>query len=140
MRKKVFLFLILNSVAVVFAQKATTFNQNSIVFKDNIFTIVTDSLSHNLGDIPPINNKLVKFFKYIGEKPAYITRAWTGDPHFICEYPKEPLIKGKIYSFTVCFSNQGRVGSFNKVMGFNLSSGERIPFTFKGNVVSAKLK
>jgi hypothetical protein len=140
MKKIILLVLLLNSIVMLYGQKTTTLNPNSIVFKDTLFTIVTDSLSHNLGDIPPFNNKLVKYFKYIGSESVYITRAWTGDPHFICEYPTSPLIKGEIYSFTVCFSNQGRVGHFNKVMGFNLSSGERISFTFKGNVVPVKLK
>jgi len=121
---------------MVYGQKTTTFDPNYIVFKDTIFSIVTDSLSHDLGDIPAVNNKLVKWFKYIGKEPVVIVKAWTNDPHFICGYPKEPLINGEIYSFTVCFSNNGRAGHFNKIMGFDLSSGERISFRFKANVIS----
>lgn len=121
---------------MVYGQKPTIFDPNSIVFKDTTFSIVTDSLSHDLGDIPALNNELIKWFKYIGKEPAVIVKAWTNDPHFICEYPKGPLIKGKIYTFTVCFCNQGRLGKLNKEMGFYLSTGERISFIFKGNVVS----
>ncbi|MEI6349085.1 MAG: hypothetical protein WCP69_14150 [Bacteroidota bacterium] len=135
MRKIILLVLLLNSIVVLSGQKTTTDNPNSIVFKDTLFSIVTDLLNHNLGDIPAVNNKLVKYFKYIGKESVCIVKAWTSDPHFICEYPIEPLVIGKIYSFTVCFSNNGRVGHFNKVMGFDLSSGERIYFRFKANVV-----
>jgi len=123
-----------------YGQKTTTFEPNSIVFKDTTFSIVTDSLSHDLGDIPAINNKLVKWFKYIGKEPVIIVKAWTNDPHFICEYPNEPLINGNIYSFTVCFSNHGRVGRLDKLMGFYLSSGERISFRFKANVIPSIIK
>jgi hypothetical protein len=138
MRKIILLVLLLNSIVVLYGQKTTTENPNSIEFKDTLFSIVTDSLSHNLGDIPAVNNKLVKYFKYIGKESVCIVKAWTSDPHFICEYPNEPLVIGKIYSFSVCFSNNGRVGHFNKVMGFDLSSGERISFRFKANVVTVK--
>lgn len=138
MRKIILLVLLLNSIVVLYGQKTTTENPNSIEFKDTLFSIVTDSLSHNLGDIPAVNNKLVKYFKYIGKESVSIVKAWTSDPHFICEYPIEPLVIGKIYSLTVCFSNNGRLGHFNKVMGFDLSSGERISFRFKANVVTVK--
>lgn len=104
------------------------------IFRDTAGTIATDSFVHDLGSIPKVNNTLVKFFKYTGKEPAFITRTWTGDPHFICEYPHEPLVKGKIYSFTVCFA-QTVPGVFNKTMGFDLSNGERISFVFKANVL-----
>lgn len=75
-------------------------DSTNITFRDTIFNIAVDSISNNLGQIVPTNdnNRLVKFFKYIGAEPIFITRAWTGDPHFICEYPKEQLLPNKIHS------------------------------------------
>lgn len=106
----------------------------NMTFKDTIFNFAFDSIAHNLGNIVPTNenNHLVKYFKYIGTEPILITRAWTGDPHFICEYPREPLIPNKIYSFTICFWHEGRQGKMVKVMGFDLSDSNRILFTFTG--------
>ena len=106
----------------------------NITFKDTVFNFAFDSISHNLGDIVPTNenNRLVKYFKYIGTEPIVITRPWTDDPHFICEYPREPLIPNKIYSLTICFWHQDRQGKMTKVMGFNLSDGNRISFKFTG--------
>jgi len=106
----------------------------NMTFKDTVFNFAFDSIAHNLGNIVPTNenNRLVKYFKYIGKEPIVITRAWTGDPHFICEYPQEPLIPNKIYSFTICFWHQDRQGKMAKVMGFDLSDGNRISFMFTG--------
>jgi hypothetical protein len=108
-----------------------TFN---ITFKDTVYKFAFDSISHNLGDIVPTNenNRLVKYFKYIGTAPIVITKARTGDPHFICEYPREPLIPNKIYSFTICFWHQDRQGIIIKEMGFDLSDGNRISLKFTG--------
>lgn len=140
MKTRILLILQLMITVMGYGQKTTAFDTNTIVFKDTTFSIVTDSLSHDLGDIPAVNNELVKWFKYIGKEPVVIVKAWTNDPHFICGYPKEPLINGQIYSFTVCFSNNGRIGRFNKIMGFDLSSGERISFRFKANVIQSIIK
>jgi len=106
----------------------------NITFKDTVFNFAFDSIAHNLGNIVPTNenNRLVKYFKYIGTEPIIITRAWTGDPHYICEYPRESLIPNKIYSFTICFYHQDRQGKMTKVMGFDLSDGNRISFKFTG--------
>ena len=126
------------TVALTFGQNGqsqkTIQDSINISFKDTVFSIALDSISHNLGQIVPTNdnNRLVKYFKYIGTEPIFITGAWTGDPHFICEYPKEQLIPNKIYSFTVCFWHQDRQGSMTKMMGFDLSDGNRISFKFTG--------
>jgi hypothetical protein len=105
---------------------------STIVFKDTVLNFVFDSISHDLGDILPENNFIVKYFKFIGDEPIIIRRAWTGDPHYICEYPTEPLIPNKIYSFKVCFCHQGRQGKMIKLMGFDLNDYERITLVFKG--------
>ena len=106
----------------------------NMTFKDTVFNFAFDSISHNLGDIVPTyeNNRLVKYFKYIGTEPIVINRAWTGDPHYICIYPEEPLIPNKIYSFTICFYHQNRLGKMTKTMGFDLSDGTQIYLTFTG--------
>jgi hypothetical protein len=113
----------------------------NITFRDTIFDIAFDSTSHNLGKIIPSNangnNKLVKHFKYLGTDTIFIKRTWTGDPHFICEYPREQLIPNKIYSFTVCFYHE-RQGKLNKHMGFELSDGNSITFKFTGTYLPIK--
>jgi len=136
--KGLLLIIFIFTTALTFGQnrqsQKTTQEPANISFKDTVFQIVVDSISHNLGQIVPTNdnNRLVKYFKYIGTEPIFITRAWTGDPHFICEYPKDQLIPTKIYSFTVCFWHKDRQGSMTKMMGFDLSDGNRISFKFYG--------
>ena len=114
----------------------TIVDTTNIFFRDTISNISVDSLSNNLGqiEIAMKNNphQLVKYFKYIGTEPIFITRAWTGDPHFISKYPKEQLIPDKIYSFTVNFYH--RPGFMCKTMGFDLSDGNHISFMFTGHV------
>ena len=109
---------------------------NSMLFNDTVLSIVCDSIKHDLGEIPMTNNKLTRYFKYIGKGKVTITRTWTGDPHFICDYPHGTLAPGKTYSFTICFWNEGKPGFFETVMGFDLSNGEHIAFQFKGTVLA----
>ena len=110
----------------------------NIAFKDTMYGFATDSFAHNIGDVPETFNHLYKYFKYTGKDSVYITRAWTGDPHYICEYPNEALLPGKIYRFKVCFWMVSRFGSMHKRMGFNLSDGSIISYTFKANIVKEK--
>ncbi len=72
-------------------------NAEAVVFKDTLYQIAFDSLSNNLGNIVPSNehNRFIKYFKYIGTDSICIAMAWTSDPHFICEYPKEYLFPVK---------------------------------------------
>jgi len=104
-------------------------------FRDTVFEFVFDSIQHDLGIIDPEHSseRIIKHFKYIGHSPITIARAWTGDPHFICQFPNEPLIPNQIYPFTICFSHKGRVGTMSKQMGFELSDGRRITLQFKGH-------
>ena len=107
----------------------------AIVYKDTLGSIVVDSLDHNLGLIPPLdhnNTRVVKHFKYIGSDSVFITRTWTSDPHFICQFPKERLIPQVDYTLTICFAHRGRQGIMHKTMGFDLSDGTRIVLQFKG--------
>lgn len=104
----------------------------NIYFRDTIYHFVFDSIRHDLGDIIPQNTRLVKHFKYIGTEPIYITKAWTRDPHFICNHPKGLIEPDNIYSFTVCFVHSGRSGKLNKEMGFFLSDGSNIRLKFTG--------
>lgn len=102
------------------------------VYLDTLHGIVTDGFTVDFGTVKALPPRFIKEFKYVGKKPVVITRSWTSDPHFICDYPKEPLMPGKTYSFTVCFVN--RCGPLNKTMGIDLSDGSTIPFRFKGSV------
>lgn len=122
----------------VFAQNHQKLVPQNIVFKDTLHNLAFDSLQHNLGEITPVNTTIIKYFKYIGSKPLFITRTWTNDPHYICKYPKGMLEKGKVYSFQVCFWHQGRSGVLSKMMGFKLSNGKTIRFTFAGKYVKAQ--
>ena len=112
----------------------TTPDYEAVVFRDTVYNIAFDSLSNDLGNIIPSNahNRFIKHFKYIGTDSIRIAAAWTSDPHFICEYPQEYLVPGKIYSCTVCFWHEERQGVMHKTMGFDLSDANRITFTFTG--------
>lgn len=111
-----------------------TIDTNLLVFKDTLHNLVFDSTTHHLGMIQPTNEgtKLVKYFKYIGTDVELIMKAWTSDPHYICVYPKKPLIPNKIYSFTICFWHSGKRGKMNKEMGFNLLDNNKITLRFTG--------
>lgn len=104
------------------------------VFKDTIFDFAFDSLNCQMLDMSPKNTRLAKTFKYLGNDTVFIRRAWTNDPHFICKFPNEPLQKGKIYTFDVCFAFEGREGPFNKAMGFELSNDKVITMRFFGTM------
>ena len=140
-KKKTSLLILIFTTILAYGQhgipKITLADTANIVFKDTVFNIAFDSIFHNLGNIIPTyeHNRLVKHFKYIGTKPILITKVWTSDPHFICDFPNEPLVPNKIYSFTVCFCHQGRQGNMTKVMGFELSDGNRISFQFTGKYI-----
>jgi hypothetical protein len=109
--------------------------QGAPQLKDTIYNFVFDSINTDLGEVEPvnINNRLTKKFIYIGDTPVVITCQKSGDPHFICDFPHEPIVKGKIYSFTVCFWFQGGSGVFNKLMSLELSDGRSLFFKFKGH-------
>ncbi len=109
--------------------------EGNVEFKDTLLSMVTDSFVTNLGNRPDTNLKLTKYFKYLGKDAPFIIRAWTGDPHYICEYPKHGLIKDKIYSMKICFAFKHKRGLFSKDMGLVLSNGDRIVFRFKGNII-----
>jgi len=112
---------------------------STIIFRDTIFEFAFDSLSNNLGEITTMNfnqkSRIVKHFKYLGSDTVFILKAWTTDPHYICDYPKTRLIPNQIYSFKVCFYHQSHGGSMNKSMGFIISNGQNILMRFKGRYV-----
>ncbi len=127
------LFTLLIGLITHLALHAQTPNTNQIVLKDTVLQFVFDSVHHNLGWINPRKNaRVTKHFKYVGTETVSITRAWTGDPHYICNYPKEPLKPNKTYTFSVCFSHKNRAGVMSKQMGFDLSNGQKITFRFTG--------
>lgn len=104
-------------------------------FQDTLLNFVTDSFRHHFGKIPPENFNLRKPFKYIGKDTVFILEGTTTDPHFICEFPKEMLIPGKVYSVKFCFWHRNRRGQFNKTMGLHLNNGQHINFVFTGEVM-----
>ena len=103
-------------------------------FRDTIYDFAFDSLTCNMVNMPERQMTVTKKFKYLGHDEIRIDGAWTGDPFFICDYPKEFLKKGKIYTFNICFYFKNRKGPFKREMGFDLSNKKRISFTFRGNV------
>jgi acetolactate decarboxylase len=128
------LFTLLIGLMTHFALYAqTTLAANRVVFKDTVLQFAFDSVRHNLGWINPRKNaRVTKHFQYIGTETVSITRAWTGDPHYICDYPRGPLKPNKTYAFSVCFSHKKRTGILSKEMGFDLSNGEKMTFRFTG--------
>ena len=109
-------------------------NTLEMQFKDTLNDFAFDSLQHHLGKINPesANTRVTKYFQYLGEDGVCITKAWSSDPHFICMYPKEILIPGKIYSYTICFIHQGRKGPIDKSMGFRFSNETFVAIRFTG--------
>lgn len=101
-------------------------------FKDTVSCFLLESKVFDIGKVPARNRNQTFQFKYIGDSSVYIRQALTSDPHFICKYPNTPLVKGEVYEFNVCYYLQSRVGKFTKMMGFELSNGERIFFKFIG--------
>lgn len=106
---------------------------STILFRDTVEQLAFDSATTRLYGMEKGTFRLVKYFKYVGDTPVVITKAWTGDPHYICNYPNEPLMPGEIYSFKTCFSFYP--GLFHKLMGFELSNGKRITLIYKGSVL-----
>ena len=123
------IFFLLSGIAQSVEKKQASFQ-----FKDTVYNFVFDSVNNDLGLVEPvnINNRMIKHFIYTGDTPVIISGTKTSDPHFICDYPKEPIVKGKVYAFTVCFYFENGKGVFNKVMSLELSDGRSIYFRFKG--------
>jgi len=123
------IFFLLSGIAQSLEKKQASFQ-----FKDTVYNFVFDSVNNDLGLVEPvnINNRMIKHFIYTGDTPVIISNTKTSDPHFICDYPKEPIIKGKVYDFTVCFYFENGKGVFNKMMSLELSDGRSIYFRFKG--------
>ncbi|MFM2269245.1 MAG: hypothetical protein RL757_2686 [Bacteroidota bacterium] len=130
----IFLFLAIESATLGQQKKVDNSRPDTIVFRDTIHFVVADSFAHDFGNVPPINQRLTKYLKYIGHDTIIIVRAWTGDPHFICDYPRTPLTHGTVFPITFCFYFQSRSHLFRKVMGINLSNGNVISFKFQGNI------
>lgn len=110
-----------------------------IFFKDTIYHLAIDSTFHRIADIQkPCNFHIEKKMKNIGDSPILLSHVFTSDPHFICEYPTEPILPGKIYSFKVCFTFSVIKGmrEWREVMGFVLTTGEVINLKFQGNISS----
>jgi hypothetical protein len=129
---------ILITVSVLFASTLgaqTPPAGKAVTLSDTSFSFVTDSFNHNLGKVRWIDTTITKYFRYIGTDTAIIVQTFTSDPYFICEWPKDKLIPGEVYSFKVCFNFTGKTASFNKAMGFQLANGEKITYTFSGTVI-----
>lgn len=135
MVRTLFFLYFLCGVQCVSAQNETgkVKDVSTIIFKDTLSNLAFDSSTTRLYAMQKGQYRLVKYFKYVGDSAVVITKAWTNDPHYICDYPTEPLIPGKVYAFSTCFSFFP--GQFQKRMGFNLSNGEVITLIYKGSVL-----
>lgn len=123
------------SVKTTNKKQNTPFVNTNSPLKEISGSIATDSFHHDMGKVSRDFRYLMKPFRYIGNKTVLITRTWTGDPHFICEFPKTELIKDSTYYLKICFAFEGKQGVFKKDMGFNLTNGESVTFTFSGSVL-----
>ncbi len=127
----------------VFAQQKERLDTDTslVQFKDTIDVLAFDSATHILPSVTihQGNFSIVKHFKNIGHHPVFIESTYTTDPHFICNYPQEPIMPGKTYAFKICFTF-GSGSAFNyhwrKTMGFVLSDSTRIPLQFEGEVMA----
>lgn len=132
MKKTIVLYIFSLLSLLCRSQEKLEDSNPKIIFKDTLNNFVYDSISNNLGNLPitNTNSRLIKHFKYIGKEKVCIVKAWTGDPHFICEYPTDLLIPNKIYSYTICFYNLGMSPNMSKVMGFKFSDESLVSFKF----------
>ena len=113
--------------------QAKQYNAQAIVFKDTVGPFAFDSITNNLGNrIESENIKMVKHFKYIGKDTIFIKKQISGDPHFICDFPKEPIIPQRVYSFSICFWHKNQRGYLNKTMCLDFSNEKSVCFYFKG--------
>lgn len=129
MKKNILLIVLFFYLQPLFSQTIKS-NTNNVIFKDTIENFVFDSIVNHFDEL--IEPRLIKHFKYLGKEPVFIVGQRSGDPHFICDYPQEPLLTNKIYSFTVCFYLPTGPAFFNKTMWLELSNGKNLYFTFKG--------
>jgi len=109
------------------AQDTSKSWMDTLTFNDTIGPLAFQSKSIDLGARDSLPQKITRYFIYLADTPATITRALTSDPHFICDYPNEILEKGKVYEFTICFANRG-YGPMKKRLGFQFDRGECIYF------------
>lgn len=132
----------ISCISFCYAQNQKSETQSAIEsefkFRDTVYGIAIDSLNNDLGLITPVDEPIyfLKHFTYTGTNEIWITKTWTSDPHYICDYPKEKLIPNKIYSLKICLSHKSRSGMVNKQLGFYLSDGHMIQLHLKGHYKS----
>jgi len=120
--------ILLVASAQLYAQDTSKSGIDSLTFNDTIDVLAFQSKVIDLGARDSLPHKLTRYFIYLSDTPTIITKPLTSDPHFICDYPKEALEKGKVYEFTICFANRGYPGPINKRLGSKLENGEPIYF------------
>lgn len=96
--------------------------------------IVFDAKALELGLLPQENMRVTIPFVYLGKEPQLISRVWTGDPHYVCKYPQEPLMPGKEYTLTVCFWLRDRPGPMNRNVTLWLANGRAFVCRLRGLV------
>jgi hypothetical protein len=145
------LFTIISFVSLNFIGFSQGFNENhvkieqdSLIFSDTLwlktisnertknFLLVTEN--PYIWNNTPRQNCYKTFYFKVGNEDLEITRAFTGDPHYIDKYPRGVLLAGNIYSYSVRFHFQDRYGPYHKMMGFKFTNGEFGYFSFKGEV------
>ena len=90
MRKKLLLVFLFFSIQQAFCQNTPPSEiEENIIFKDTAENFVFDSIVNNFNELT--NSKLIKHFKYIGEDPVVVLGKKSGDPYFICDYPRDPI-------------------------------------------------
>jgi hypothetical protein len=136
-----FIILLIFCTPVFSQNNSYNIPEPEIIFRDTVEMLAFDSATHSLSTTnKTVNFRIVKHFKNIGQSPVIISQAFTSDPHFICEYPREPMIQGKVYAFKVCFTFTSSSVDYHwkKTMGFILSDEKRIDLHFEGDVKAWK--
>jgi hypothetical protein len=139
-----FILLSFIGFSQVFNENHVKIEQDSMIFSDTLwlktisgertknFLLVTENPF--IWNNTPRQNCYKTFYFKVGNEDLEISRAFTGDPHYIDKYPRGVLMAGNIYSYSVRFYFQDRLGPYHKVMGFKFTNGEFGYFTFKGEV------
>ncbi len=96
---------------------------------DTVGNFGTDSFVHHFGEVSQFDSRpLYKPMVYIGSDTIHFVRAFTSDPHFICGYPKGPIVPNQVYWIKICMHRMRRVGPSRKTMGLQTNTGERFNF------------
>jgi hypothetical protein len=126
MKKMFFLFVMMISASLFYAQPSDKKSNTAISFAKN---------SIDYGTIKKGSEPLRKFhFKNNGDTPLIITNAKGSCGCTVPDYPKEPIMPGETNVIDVRY-NTNKIGKFNKNVTVTTNDGESTVLTIYGEVI-----